>query len=204
MKIRAQAESSSALLDAGKRYRRAGLVPQGRISFEARCPKYVTRSERRAPLAGLLSEVCVEKDIYVAGPSAILESIEGFNAALRAAGWNITFDWTAKVREAGNASPDDPSIRRAAALADLDGVRRAEVLWLVQPSETSTSTGAWVELGAALERRALSRVVTRGQVLPVFIVVSGSSKKCIFSDLADRCFESHDDALEFLLKDYAS
>ena len=146
----------------------------------------------------------MKKKCYVAGASAQIELIEIFIAKLKEAGWKITFDWTAKVREVGNASPDDPMIRRAAALADLDGVRRAEVLWLVQPDATSTSTGAWVELGAALERRTLISEKLGIQFSSPLVVVSGSSKKCIFSDLADRRFESHDDALEYLLRDYAS
>jgi hypothetical protein len=168
----------------------------------------VTLSERREPFGVCFSEVSVrnlrKKDIYVAGASAQIDLIEAFIARLREAGWEITFDWTEKVREVGNASPDDPTIRRAAALADLDGVRRAYVLWLVQPDATSTSTGAWVELGAAQERRTLSLKYPDAGFDPVLIVVSGSSRKCIFSDLADRRFESHEDALEFLLKDYAS
>jgi hypothetical protein len=148
------------------------------------------------------------KKIYVAGASAQIELIEIFIAKLKEAGWEITFDWTVKVREVGNASPDDPDVRRDAALADLDGVRRAKVLWLVQPDATSTSTGAWVELGSALERRALAENhpdTPHGVgVETVFVVVSGSSKKCIFSDLADMRFLSHDDALDYLLSGYAS
>ena len=136
------------------------------------------------------------KKIYVAGPSAQIYLIEGFIAKLRAAGWTITFDWTVPVRTVGNASPDDPKIRRDAARADMKGVLEADVLWLVQPEATSTSTGAWVELGIALgdannrQARGLS---------PLFMVASGASKKCIFSDLVDWRFETHDEALEFVL-----
>lgn len=141
----------------------------------------------------------MKKDIYVAGASAQIERIEAFMVKLRAAGWRITFDWTVPVREVGNASPDDPEIRRRAALADLEGVLTARVLWLVQPDATSTSTGAWVELGSAITKRVLAEKFDG--IGPVSVVASGSSRKCIFSDLADYRFQSHEDALEFIVKD---
>jgi|SRR5277367_1191356 len=141
----------------------------------------------------------MKKRIYVAGASAQIELIEHYMKALRAADWTITFDWTVPVREVGDASPDDPAIRRSAALADLNGVGTAGVLWLVQPDPTSTSTGSWVELGAALTRRELARL--HSGIETVSVLASGSSKKCIFSDLADYRFQSHDDAFEFITKD---
>jgi hypothetical protein len=148
----------------------------------------------------------IEKDIYVAGASAQIETIEVFMSKLRVAGWKITFDWTVPVREVGSASPDDPNIRKSAALADLTGVLTARVLWLLQPDATSTSTGAWVELGSAITKRILAekfagRSCTCGGIGPVTVIASGSSKKCIFSDLADYRFQSHEDAFEFITKD---
>jgi hypothetical protein len=135
----------------------------------------------------------VRKEAYVAGASAQIDEIEVFIAALLDAGWTITFDWTVPVRQVGNASPDDPGIRRSAALADLGGVAKARVVWLVQPEVTSTSTGAWVELGHALAYRDLVQKSSKT------IVVSGASRKCIFSDLADVRFESHEEALEYII-----
>jgi hypothetical protein len=150
----------------------------------------------------------MKKNIYVAGASAQIEKIETLMDKLQVSGWTITFDWTVPVREVGNASPDDPEIRRSAALADLQGVADANVVWLVQPDATSTSTGAWVELGAAITRREIYRMIAAAGTydwnIPlknVVIVVSGSSKKCIFSDLADYRYESNDDALDFIVKD---
>ena len=148
------------------------------------------------------------KRIYVAGASANIEEIESYIKKLKGAGWTISFDWTVKVREAGDASPDDPVIRRQAALADLEGVTTADVVWLVQPAPTSTSTGAWVELGSALTIRDVRKWVverfklTLPEGLPVgpIVVASGSSKKCIFSDLADYRFQSNDDAFDFINK----
>ena len=147
----------------------------------------------------------MRKDIYVAGASAQIELIEKYLGKLRAAGWTITFDWTVPVREVGNASPDDPEIRRSAAFADLNGVAEAAVLWLVQPEATSTSTGAWVELGSAITRREIYKKCVRdwdpAPVQDMIVVASGSSMKCIFSDLADYRFQSHDDAFDFIVKD---
>lgn len=143
----------------------------------------------------------MKRNIYVAGASAQIELIELYMDKLRVAGWTITFDWTVPVREVGNASPDDLEIRRSAALADLEGVFTARVLWLAQPDTSSTSTGAWVELGAAITKRVLAERFVGVAIGPVTVVVSGSSKKCIFSDLADYRFESHDDALDFIVKD---
>jgi hypothetical protein len=137
-----------------------------------------------------------EKLIYRAGASSEIDRAEADIAALKRAGWTITFDWTVPVREVGNASPSDPKIRRAAAIADLHGVLAANVLWLAQPPETSTSTGAWVELGAAIVD-AQNRPASRPRKI---IIVSGASKKCIFSDLADYFFEAHDEALEFIVR----
>lgn len=140
--------------------------------------------------------------IYRAGASSDIVRAESDIAALKAAGWTITFDWTVAVREAGSASPDDVKTRRDAALADLDGVATADVIWIAQPAETSTSTGAWVELGAAITQRDLFREFSRrGIAVPStgpIVVVSGASRKCIFADLCDYRFQEHDDALDFI------
>jgi hypothetical protein len=152
------------------------------------------------------------KRIYVAGASAQIELIECMLAKLIEAGWVITCDWCAAVRAAGNvASPDDPQVRREAALADLEGVATADVFWLVQPDSTSTSTGSWVELGFALALRVnvpmahvlggnegIRHVLAGERPGLPRIVVSGASRKCIFADLCDYRFREHDDALDFI------
>jgi nucleoside 2-deoxyribosyltransferase len=135
-------------------------------------------------------------NVYVATYSFPIEWAEGWMAKVRESGHRITFDWTVPVREAGSGSPDDAGIRRAAALADLRGVESADVVWLIQPEATSTSTGAWVELGFALAHKEAA-ALREGAKRPL-IMVSGESKKCIFADLADMRFLSHDDAFEYL------
>jgi hypothetical protein len=157
----------------------------------------------------------LKKLIYHAGASANIDRIERENTALLDAGWTLTFDWTVPVRKAGTGSPDNLEIRREAALADLEAVERAHVMWLAQPDASSTSTGAWVELGATLERQRIYNMILKSKLVmiegglalmerlslePVVTVVSGSSMKCIFSDLADYRFQSHDDALDFIVK----
>lgn len=130
--------------------------------------------------------------IYVAGASAQIELIEGFISRLRAAGCEITLDWTVLVRQAGSASPDDAVLRKQAAEGDLDGVDGCELYWLVKPDALNPSTGAWVELGAALTRK---RLLVKGPIT----VASGASQKCIFADLCDHNFVNHEDALAFIL-----
>ena len=130
--------------------------------------------------------------IYVAGASAQIALIEGFIARLRGAGHEITFDWTVAVREAGSASPDDAAVRRHAAEADLGGVDRCELYWLIKPDASNPSTGAWVELGSALTLKRLRE--TRQPVT----VASGASQKCIFADLCDHNFMEHEDAFAFI------
>jgi len=133
--------------------------------------------------------------IYVAGASAQIGYIESIIAKLRAAGHTITHDWTVDVRAAGNnASPDDEALCRRAALADLRGVVDSDLTWVVQPDGQSTSTGAWVELGAAILMKEGITLTRRP-----LVIVSGESKKCIFRLLADHVFMHHDDALEYVL-----
>jgi hypothetical protein len=132
--------------------------------------------------------------IYTAGASAQIDVIEDYNVRLRAAGHTISFDWTEKVRAVGSASPDDPAIRKEAALADLGGVETSEIMWLLQPE--NASTGAWVELGFALCLKQMEPLRTKA-TRPL-VIVSGPSMKCIFSDLADHRFTNHEDAFTFI------
>lgn len=132
--------------------------------------------------------------IYIAGASVEIDLIESLIARVRKTGHEITFDWTVKVREVGTASPDNPSVRRSAADADRKGVADSELTWIVQPE--NQSTGAWVELGIAL---GLKLARPRTDVLvPPMLLVSGASTRCIFSDLADFRFQTHDEAFAFI------
>jgi len=132
--------------------------------------------------------------LYIATASNPLEEAERRIADARAAGFEITHDWTKDVRSAGNASLDDPRIRTSAAKADLRGVETADVVWLIQPE--NASTGAWVELGYALALKEAEN--SKHAAKRPRIVVSGASTRCIFADLADDRFTDHDDAFVFI------
>lgn len=127
--------------------------------------------------------------IYVAGASKEIDLIERLIAKLKEAGHEITHDWTVDVRREGGGSPNDSDVRRTCALKDLEAVEACQIFWLVKPAETSTSTGAWVELGWAL-------ALHKGKHL----IASGASEKCIFADLVDHSFVDHEQALEHILE----
>ena len=140
--------------------------------------------------------------IYVAGASSEMALIETLMRRLREAGHTITHDWTVDVRNAGSASPDDSVVRKTAARKDLRGIAESDVTWLVKPAETSTSTGAWVELGygIGLKDESVDRYAIKFQDASPMLVASGSSKKCIFADIVDHEFEEHEEALAFILQ----
>lgn len=135
--------------------------------------------------------------IYVAGASKEIDLIEKLIARLKKAGHQITHDWTVDVRCEGGGSPDNPNVRRNCALKDLAAVRDAQIFWLVKPAETSTSTGAWVELGAALVTKWERAARDEGRR---YLIASGTSEKCIFADLVDHSFVDHVQALEHILE----
>jgi len=73
----------------------------------------------------------------------------------------LTLDWVAMVEAAGSANEGLTDDQRCYyAHADLHAVGLADVLWLLAPSPSAPSTGAWVELGYAL--RAAPRVIVSG------------------------------------------
>lgn len=84
--------------------------------------------------------------IYVSGPSRDLERCEGAIALCVELGAEITYDWTVGFLDA--LKKNDPEDHRARALADLAGIRAADVMILLDSD--STSPGRWVEAGGAL------------------------------------------------------
>ena len=126
--------------------------------------------------------------LYIASASALphLDTVEHFIRAITLGKKHeITYDWTRAVRNAGHGSPDDMSVRLAAVVQDLAGVRAADLVWLLAPPADSKSTGAWVELGYAL-----------ASAVPV--ITSGDVKRCIFADIAIKQFVTHDEAFMWL------
>jgi hypothetical protein len=98
---------------------------------------------------------------------------------VRDLGVEVTHDWTA-VEEAGA----DPVLRRSYACADMEGVRDADVVWILAPEEGGR--GCWTELGMAL-------------ALHKYVVVSGPGvRKNIFDTLASITTPSHLEGFEFV------
>jgi len=88
--------------------------------------------------------------LYIAGSSKELSRAERWIATCRAAGIEITEDWVASMRAAGPDHAADPEVLVSAAQRDLDGVRSADLVWVLIPPAVAGSTGCWAELGAAL------------------------------------------------------
>jgi len=134
------------------------------------------------------------KKIYVAGASSELDMIRYVMKKLQDSGnLEITYDWTIPVAKFGSEGKELTSAeRREYAAKDLAGVGGADYFWLLVPG--NKSVGAWVELGAAISNRRSPPTYNR----PV-IVVSGDLSS-IFTELADKRFTTHEEALTWLLK----
>lgn len=126
--------------------------------------------------------------IYLAGSSGELPACEYWIAKLRKAGIEVTLDWPANIRAVGDANPREASEadRLRWTRADLDGVAAADIFWLLIPWKRSI--GCWAELGAA---QAWARE----------IIVSGDWRKTIFTSLADKRFDSHQEAFDWIVGD---
>ena len=135
-------------------------------------------------------------NVYVAG--SVRERMERavpVIAQLRAAGVEITLDWTTDIDPSASESrsdadvPDD--VRRRAAEDDMDGVRRADFVLLLAPDERGSS-GAWVELGVAL-------------ALKIPVVVTGQmARRTIFTSMAHRVFATDAEGVSFLVHERLS
>ncbi len=124
--------------------------------------------------------------VYAAGGSSErLTIVRPMLDQLRSAGIAITHDWTT-CPGFDRESTREEQMRWAA--EDLDGVRRADLLWLICPAEKSE--GAHAELGFAL---ALGKL----------IVVSGpaNAQHRIFPLLAGIHYPSHADALAMVIRE---
>jgi hypothetical protein len=128
-----------------------------------------------------------ERTIYVAGGSSERDYVASVIAALRAAGWTVTCDWTVSSFWAPGCS------KPACALADLAGVLTARTFWLILPS--AKSEGSHFELGVAIATSLLLTQIQRRET-----IVSGprAVHGRIFPDLADRHFDTHEEALCYL------
>lgn len=126
--------------------------------------------------------------VYVAGSSKEIDRVQVAQQAVVDAGASISFDWTAVVVANMRAGITDemlpPAIKRRHARADLGGIERADVFWLLLPE--TPSIGAWVELGSAL-------AAAKGHGRPV-VVASGHGPRPLFAELCDAILHSDEDA----------
>lgn len=125
------------------------------------------------------------KKIYVAGGMREKELVSSWMDKLRAAGFEITCDWT--VSET-NGYDSDLTHEQASKYAsdDLKGVTDADVVWHIV-ADYEGSRGAYVEVGAAIIGKKL-------------LFVSGPTwRKSIFHHLAAAQFDTHKEAFEQLI-----
>lgn len=123
--------------------------------------------------------------IYIAGASAELERCEAFRDACVAMGYALTFDWMANVREHGQANGNiGTSARRHAKNEAYYGATRCDAFVLLLTRRvgwTTTSTiGAWVELGASVMDHNYRRAVRTGWERD-FLIVGELPERTIFT-----------------------
>lgn len=88
--------------------------------------------------------------IYVAASSIEIDRAERMISRLKAAGHEITEDWTVKIRQVGLANQGlTPELRREAADADFRGVAAADRVVILVPKTPVVTQGAWWEGGVA-------------------------------------------------------
>ena len=83
------------------------------------------------------------------------------------------------------------------AQADLDGVLQADIVWLLAANDKG-ACGSWVELGAAQSARQL-RVALGFGPSPIIFVSGPKNKRTIFTELADKLFETDEEALAYIV-----
>jgi hypothetical protein len=123
--------------------------------------------------------------LYLAGASAEALLCQTYMQRLRAAGIEITKDWTTPLPLPDREQSEHSRFRHAA--DDLHGVAEADVVWGVLPDVQTR--GMWFELGVA---HALGRR----------LLLSGDWKQSIFTALAARRYDSHEEALGYLVETY--
>ncbi len=136
--------------------------------------------------------------IYIAGASKESDVIAYYMDRCRSCGIVITLDWIEEIRKQGGPMDPNVRVRRKAARKDLRAAVIGDATWVVQPE--NASTGAWAELGAVLGWR----YALRGHTKSPELIVSGPETRCIFSDLADKRFTSHNAAFEYIAKKYGT
>jgi hypothetical protein len=138
--------------------------------------------------------------VYVAGASAERAEVAKYIERLRKAGAEITHDWVADIEASGGLANVGltPAQRLEYALVDLEGVRDADIFWLLLPS--GSTIGAWVELGAAITWGMTRNQATDGQSGKPHTIVSGDNvDRTIFTSLTTAVYGDHEDAYKAIV-----
>ena len=128
--------------------------------------------------------------IYIAGASRELERARAAMDWCREQGFEVAHDWVAdidRVRVEGGKSDGDLQLseQMVFAIADLEAVESADVLWMLVPPPSKHTAGAWVELGVAWSAKTK-------------IIVSGQHTWHLFCSLADQAFANDRAATRYL------
>lgn len=88
--------------------------------------------------------------VYVAGKFTTPEETRAVQAACHTAGHAITYDWTTNHIPTSTGIHDRRRLRREYAIADLNGVREADVVLALFTDPTYAYRGTFTEIGFAL------------------------------------------------------
>lgn len=121
------------------------------------------------------------RSVYILGASAELERATRAVRMVRAAGYEVAFDWPANMRREGLRSDRElgSGVRFASMQACLGAATSADIVWLLLPSAGVETVGAWVELGAAL---ASTRSFLGG--VEAVLATGSDSQRSIFLEAA--------------------
>lgn len=139
----------------------------------------------------------MSRSIYVAGGSDERAECQVAIDRLEAGGWLVTHHWPKDAGYPENGGAPDP-LRSAE--TDYNAVTSADYFWLRTPEQKSE--GAFFEFGIATCARDIvnaSREVARLS-LPRATIVSGPWARSIFARLASIRFDTHEQALAWLLE----
>lgn len=132
--------------------------------------------------------------LYIAGASAELDRARAVRDWARRQADTIQLvgcDWVAAIdRERREGGRQDHQLtlteRERYAQEDLNGVRDAQMVWLLLPPRTVHTVGLWVEFGFALRCGAT--------------VLASGPDEYLFTALAHQHFVEDDQAMDWLLR----
>jgi nucleoside 2-deoxyribosyltransferase len=101
--------------------------------------------------------------IYLAGSSKEWKKCRLMMVALRAAGHDITYDWTVDVEEYGEGNVVSGDVAIEIVDNDISGVNRAQVVVVVS---SGLSIGKWIELGYAMAKN--KKIIFVGEPNTIF------------------------------------